>query len=88
MTLKSELNATYKITALVVPVLRYIFCIISLRLEEIRINERETRNVVTFYKMLHPKADIDRLYEKRIEGERGLLQIEATYEAEIINIAE
>ena len=38
--------------------------------------------------MHHPKADIDRLYEKRIEGERGLLQIEATYEAQIINIAE
>jgi hypothetical protein len=59
-----------------------------LRLEEIRINDRETRNVLTVYKMLHPKADIDRRYEKRIEGERVMLQIEATYEAEIINIAE
>ena len=40
--------------------------------------------------MHHPKAYIDRLYVKRKEGGRGLLQIEATYEykAEIINIAE
>ena len=38
--------------------------------------------------MHHPKADIDRLYVKRREGERGLVQIEAAYKAEIINIAE
>jgi hypothetical protein len=38
--------------------------------------------------MHHPKADIDRLYVKRKEGRRGLLQIEATNKAEIINTAE
>jgi hypothetical protein len=38
--------------------------------------------------MHHPKADIDRLYVKRKEGERGLVQIEAAYKAEIINIVE
>jgi hypothetical protein len=39
------------------------------------------------YKMHHPKADIDRLNVTMKEGERGLLQIEAIYKAEI-NIAE
>ena len=34
------------------------------------------------------KADKDRLYVKRKEGGRGLLQIEATYKAEVISIAE
>ena len=38
--------------------------------------------------MPHPKADIDRLYVKRKEGRRGLLQTEAMYKAEIINTAE
>ena len=40
--------------------------------------------------MHHPKADIDRLglHVKRKEGRRGLLQIEAIYKAEVINIAE
>ena len=38
--------------------------------------------------MHHPKADIDRLYVKRKEVGRGLVQVEAAYEAEIINIAE
>jgi hypothetical protein len=40
------------------------------------------------YKMHHPKADIDRLYVKKKEGGRGLVQVEATYKAEINNIAE
>jgi hypothetical protein len=40
------------------------------------------------YNKHHPKAEIDRLYLKRKEGERGLWQIIATYKAEIINIAE
>jgi len=40
------------------------------------------------YKIHHPKADIDRLYVKGKEGGRGLVQIEAAYKAEIINIAE
>jgi len=44
--------------------------------------------MLTMYKMHQPKADIDRLYVKRKEGERGLVQIEAAYKAEIINIAE
>ena len=38
--------------------------------------------------MHRPKADIDRQYVKRKEGGRGPVQIEAAYEAEIINIAE
>ena len=38
-------------------------------------------------KVHHPKADIDRLYVKRIGG-RGLVQVEAAYKAEISSIAE
>jgi len=44
--------------------------------------------MLTMYKMHHPKADIDRLYVNRKEGGRGLVQVEAAYIAEIINIAE
>jgi len=40
------------------------------------------------YKIHHPKADIDRLYVQRKGGGRGLLQIEVTYKAEIINTAQ
>ena len=43
--------------------------------------------MLTMYKMHHPRADLDRLYVKR-KGGRGLVQIEAAYKAEIMNIAE
>jgi hypothetical protein len=67
MTLKSELNARNKITAigaLVVPVLWYSFGIINWRIEEIKQIGRKTRKMLTMYKMHHPKADIDRLYKE------------------------
>jgi len=48
----------------------------------------KTRKVLTIYKMHHPKADIDRLYVKRKERGIGLVQVEAAYKAEIVNIAE
>ena len=40
------------------------------------------------YKIHHTKTDTDRLYVKTKEGGRGLLQIEVSHKAEIINIAE
>jgi hypothetical protein len=91
MILKSELNARNKITtigALVVPVLRYSFGIINWRMEETKQIDRKTRQMLTICKMHHPKADIDRLYVKRKGGGRGLVQAEAAYKAEMINIAE
>ena len=91
MILKSELNARNKITAigaLAVPVLRYSFGIINWRTEEIRKIDRKTRKMLTMYKIHHPKTNIDRLYVKKKEGGRTLVQIEAAYKAEIINIAE
>jgi hypothetical protein len=91
MILKSELNARNKITAIgaiAVPVLRYCSGIINWRIEEIKPIDMKTRKMLKMYKMHYPKADIDRLYVKRKEGGRGLLQVEEVYKAEIINIAE
>jgi len=56
-------------------------------MEAIRKIDRKTREVLTMYKMHHPKSDIDRIYVKR-KGGRSLLQTGATNKAEIINIAE
>jgi hypothetical protein len=44
--------------------------------------------MLTMYKMHYPNAGIDRLYVKRKGGAGGLVQAEAAYKAEIINIAE
>jgi hypothetical protein len=69
-------------------IIRYSFGIINWRIEEIKQIDRKTRNLLTLYKIHQPKADIDRLYVKRKEGGRGLVQVQAAYKAEIINIAE
>jgi hypothetical protein len=61
MILKSKLKAKNKIIAigaLVMPVLRYSFCIINWRLEEIREIDRETTKTLTMYKIHHPNVDI------------------------------
>jgi len=68
--------------------LRQSFGIINWRTEEIKKIDRKTIKMLTMYKTHHSKADIDRLYLKREEGGRGLVQIEAAYKAEIINTAE
>jgi hypothetical protein len=57
-------------------VLRYSFGLINWKTEEIKKIDRKTRKMLIMYKTHHPKADIDRLYVKRKEGGRGLLQIE------------
>jgi hypothetical protein len=88
MILKSELNARNKITAIgtsAVPVLRYSLGTINWRLEGIKQIDRKTRKRLTMYKMHHPKADIERLYVKRREVGRGLVQVEAAYKREIID---
>jgi len=91
MILQSELKARNKITAigaLAVPILRYTFGIINWRPEEIKKIDSKTIKMLTMHKMHHPTADIDRLHVKRKGGGRRLVQIEAAYKAEIINIAE
>jgi len=63
MILKADLNARNKITAtgaLVVPVLRDSFGTINWRIEEIKKIDRNTRKMLTMYKMHHTKVDIDR----------------------------
>jgi len=40
------------------------------------------------YGMHHPTSDIDGLYVKRKEGGTDVLQTDATYKTEIINMAE
>ena len=74
MILKSGLNAKNKITttgAFMVPVLRYSFCVINWRIEEIKQIDRKTRKMLTMYKMHHLKIDTDRLY---VKGKKKLKQ--------------
>jgi hypothetical protein len=41
--------------------------------------DRETIEFLTTHEICHPKADIDKLYGSRKEGERGLKHTEGAY---------
>ena len=43
--------------------------------------DQRTRKLMTMYKALHPKDDVDRLYVPRKEGGRGITSIEDNIDA-------
>ena len=44
---------------------------------------RKTRKLLTIYRLLHPQADISRLYVKRSQGGRGLISVEDCVNIEV-----
>ena len=65
MILRTELNGRNKIEAvnsLAVPVVQYSFGIIDWKISELKKIDTKTRKLLNMHKMLHPKADVERLY--------------------------
>ena len=78
MILKSKLNGKNKITAVntwAVAVFRYGEGIIQWKESELKIVDRKSRKTMTMYGELHQKSDVDRLYIKKKEGDRGLMSV-------------
>ena len=76
--LSSHLNGHYKIIELnsyAVPIMRYSAGILNWTQAELDDIDRKTRKLLTIYKGLHPKADVDRLYLPRNSGGRGLINV-------------
>ena len=70
--LKSELNArnlTKAINTWAVSIFRYSAGIIDWIKQELQNIDRKNRKMMTAYKALRPKADVDRLYVHRKDGE-------------------
>lgn len=86
---KSELNATNRMDAintLAIPVVTYSFNICDWTEQELQNLDRKTRKILSAERMHHPKADVDRIYLKRSEGGRSLIQLEATYKVTTIGL--
>jgi len=71
---------------LAVPVVTYSFNIINWTIADINRLDAKTRKFLTINRMHHPKADVDRLYIRRKEGGRGLLQLLAAYKTTTIGL--
>ncbi|KAF2891214.1 hypothetical protein ILUMI_14959 [Ignelater luminosus] len=88
--LKRELNSKNRMLAIgeiAVPVLQYSFGVVNWKIKELENIDRETRKMLTTYKMHHLKADVDCLYTSRKDGGRGLMQVVGAYKAAIINLS-
>ena len=83
--LKSKLNGKNVIVVIntrAVSVPRYGAGIINWTKAELESMDRKTRKRMTIYGMLHPKANMDRLYLPRGRGGRGLISVEDCVRAE------
>lgn len=89
--LKTELNSKNKFTAinsLAVPILTYSFGIINWLRSEIEKMNRKTRKLLTIGGVHHPKADVERLYIKRCDGGRGLIDLVSAYNHAIVDLSD
>ena len=79
LILRTDLNGRNKMEAqnsLAVPVVQYSFDIIDWKISEIKKIDTKTRKLLGMHKMLHPKADVEKLYLPRKDGGRGLIELE------------
>ena len=89
LILRTELNGRNKIEAinsLAVPVVQYSFGIIDWKLSELKKIDTKTRKLLNMHKMLHPKADVERLYIPRKDGGRGLTDVETAFKSATIGL--
>ena len=86
---ESTLNGQNKIQAIntwAIPILRYTGGIMDWTKENLHQLDTKTRKILTINRMLHPKADVDRIYLPRQSGGRGLMSAEDTVQLESMNI--
>ena len=65
-----------------------IIIIIIIITKELQKLDRNARKLLTIHGQRHPKADVGRLYVSRIQGGRGLMQLEEAYAVEITKLVE
>ena len=64
----------------------YIFGIIDWKICELKKIDSKTRKLLNMHKMLHPKADVERLYISGKDGGRGLIDVETAFKTVTIGI--
>ena len=78
LILRTEHNGRNKIEAinsLAVPVVQYSFGIIDWKISELKKIDTKTHKLLNMLKMLHPKADVERLYIPGKDGGRGPIDV-------------
>ena len=79
----SSRNLDKRISTWALLLVRYSGPFLKWTLDELKQIDQRTRKLMTLHKALYPKDDVDRLYESRKEGGRGLASIEGCDDASI-----
>ena len=79
----SRRNLIKGINTWAVPLIRYSRPFPKWTRDELRQMDQRTRKLMTIYKALHPRDDMDRLYVPRKEERRGLASIEDSVDTSI-----
>ena len=85
--LRTELNGRNKmeaINSLAVAVVQYSFGIIDWKISKLKKIDTKTRKLLNMHKMLHPKADVERLYIPRKDGGTDLIEVETAFKTAAI----
>ena len=62
------------------------FEIIDWKISELKKIDTKSRKLLNMHKMVHPKADVERLYLPRQDRGRGLLEVETAFKAATIGL--
>ena len=84
--LETKLNSRNLIKGIdtrAVPLLIYTGPFLKWTRDELKQMDQRTRKLMTMHKALHPRDDVDRLYDLRKEGGRGLASIEDSVDRSI-----
>ena len=66
--------------------MQYSFGIIDWKISELKKIDTKTRKLLNMHKMLHPKADVERLYIPRKYGGRGLIDVETAFKTATVGL--
>ena len=66
--------------------MQYSFGIIDWKISELKKIDTKTRKLLNMRKMLHPKADVERLYIPRKDGGRGLIDVETAFKTATVGL--
>ena len=85
LILRTELNGRNKIEA-INSFAFSVVCVIDWKICELKKIDTKTRKRLNMHKILHPKADVERLYISGKDGGRGLIDVEAAFKSVTIGL--
>ena len=83
----SSKNLFVAINECILPIITYSFGVVNWLEGELKQVDVNIRKMLYMYKVMHIKNDVDRLYELREGGGRGLISVWDSFKSDIVQIS-